>query len=195
MEKKAKRPRGYILAAVLLLLLTAAVWLLLFFPHQSVQELPGQARRSEALDYDVGHGGLYLNEIVYALAAEDSDAGDISRLCARIGAETVEVADGLYLLRFDSSRTALELDGIALWLEESPLVEAAFLGTLTRSPYAASVASELDTELPLLDSVRAVWEDQRLLMVGAGALVMAAAILLPAVLGAIHSRRREPGEG
>jgi len=191
MEKKVKRPRGQAAVAILLLLLTAAVWLLLFYPHQSVQELPGQARRSEALDYDGSHGGLYMNSIVYALAAEDSSPADMYSLCARIGAETVEVAEGLYQLRFPEERSASELDGIAIWLEESPLVEAAFLATLTRSPYALSAATDYETSIPLLERARSLWESQRWLMVVAGAAVMAVCILLPAALSALHGRKKE----
>ena len=194
---KAKKPRiaPRIVVAVVLLLAAAALWMFLFYPNLRFKELPAQAAQSEALDYSSNHGGIYQNREVYVLASERSDDSDIFTLAGRLGAEAEEVGERVFRLRFGDARSPSELDGIILWLEESPEVEAAYLSTLTRSAFSTTSGSDAyATDVPWLESLRALWRSDRLAVAGAGYLAVALAICVPTVLACLRSRRRKGEE-
>jgi len=192
MQKQMKRPKTRVVTAVILLLLTAAVWAALFLPNRQLQEEPMQSRLSESMDYDLYHGGLYVNSALCVLADGNAREDELAALCARVGAKVLPTGADMYLLSFDAAKNGSELDGLILWLEESPLVKAAFISNLTRSSFSAEAAAADGggADVPWVESLCALWEEQRPVLIGAGALVVAVSILLPTVLGAVRAARR-----
>lgn len=142
MKKILKKTAVFFIALLLLFVLLAAAWVFFIFPNfvapdeeiaEAEPEFAEIAEESEKIDFNDENGVLYVNNeivvFVSATAAEDEISALFDTYDAEIDASMADI--GVYRLVFKKGMTYDELESLLKKIKSDPVVEDAYLNTVT----------------------------------------------------------------